>query len=74
MLPMMDIGGLVDGMPEANRRRAVDHERFSQAMVDHEVRAGERVPGVLRRLATWMVAQLAGGVPHQEPTETARRR
>ena len=74
MLPMIDIAGLVERTPEANRRRAAEHERFAQAMAEYDVGAGERLPGVIRRVATWVEAHLAGVFRQREPSEAASRR
>ena len=74
MFPMMDMAGLVERTPEANRQRAVEHERLAQAMAEHDVRAGERVSGVIPRFATWVAAHLAGVFRQRESSEAVSRR
>jgi hypothetical protein len=70
----MDVAGLVERTPETERRRAAQHEQLAEAMAEHEVRAGERLPGVMRRLAIWVEAHLAGGFRQGESSEAASGR
>ena len=73
MLPMMDVASLVERTPEADRRRAAEHKRLAQAMAEHEVNAGERLPGVMTRFAVWVEAHVAGLFRQRESSEAAGR-
>src|SRR5262245_15057981 len=74
MLPMMDVARLVEHTPEAVRRRVAHHERLAQAMAAHEASAGERSPGVIRRLAAWAEEHVAGVFRQHESSEAVGRR
>ena len=74
MLPIIDVAGLVERTPEADRRRAAEHERLALAMAEHEVRAGQRSPGVLIRLAVWVEEYLEGLLRPRESSKAAGRR
>jgi hypothetical protein len=74
MLPMMDVASLVERTPESERRRAAEHERFAQAMAEHEASAGERAPGVMMRFTVWIEGHVAGLFRQHESPEAAGRR
>ena len=74
MLPMMDVASLVERTPEVARRRVAEHERLARMMTGHEVSAGASQPGVMTRLAAWVVAQVAGAFRQRESSAAASKR
>jgi hypothetical protein len=74
MLPMMDVASLVERTPEADRRRAAQHERLVQALEAHRASTGERSPGVMTRLAAWAEGQLEGVLRQRKSSKAASRR
>ena len=72
-LPIVDIAGLVERTPEANRSCSAACGRFAHALAEHEVGAGDRLPGVTRRFAIWVEAHLAGVFQQRESSEAAHR-
>jgi len=74
LLPMLDITGLVERTPEAQRRRVAEHERFALAIAQHELRVVESVPSVMQRLAAWIELHLIGAFRQPVSADVASRR
>lgn len=73
MLPMMDVASLVERTPEAERRRAAEHERLAQAIAERENGANERSPGAMTRFGAWVEERLVGLLRFRESSKAAGR-